>query len=452
METFEVDSELYQCNEIECLNRSLETLYESVKNNGVNKGLITEVFCLLETEDDVNLIPINSYTKELSEQNKEVALEVIMSGILKGLKRILDWLVKAVNKVIENLRKLLQALINRATKSTDETKEEDAIIGAVSTGKKEYRSTLGITSNTINDKPVSIAVIEDLLTTAPADERGGQYKSIRDILYSFFPNDKVDIVVDDIIKNPNNSLATMTEYIRNWWNTSHPLLMSHSDLTETLVSDILETLDKIYGNTERVLNWWKEKIEEFSKASEDDLLELIKTTRKIAKDDLTQTKTEITVELNKTFSKIPFIEESITDDLTGSSMKLASEFSKYKVKTKDKLNLLKALEEIRWLSEIKDFSNRLNRSQSELKKLDNILEVMISDITREGINANLNVGDSNELIKDIKGGIHVYLLTSLSLTSLLTFIDNGIKLNRKKFAGLYRMLLSLGVEIQNAPS
>lgn len=451
MEAIDFDYLEKEFIELDCIQSSLEHLFENVKIKGADKNSILVLESLSEESFNEDF-PVDSFTTKPSEINKGIALEGILAGIITGLKKAIQFIFRLIAAFFDKLTQLFRWLGGKGNKSsaTEEAEtKQDVVIKAIQTNAPTVKIKRLTFDNTINNKVVKGITTERLLMFCYDDNRGGQYRNLKEIMEEFFKKDLNDVSWQEIVNNRDSTIVHLINYVREWWNSMHPIVANPSNTTNSFVKEMTDAVDFVIDRLSFRMRWWIAELTDlikFDKASLTEEIDKLDIRHALGYKEINDS---IIEKVNGGLVLLPFVKTRVNDEITISLRNAFEEFKVARITPKSKIDFVKSLNKIEWVRDIDYLSKNVNRGKAELAITEKQVNGIINEIKGSIISSNREMTQAvNRFFREMRCENQKLTTIAFSILSFLINTERLVSLNRKKGAALHELLIALGLVIE----
>ena len=494
---FSIEYDDLECRDFQIVNASLENLLTEIRTHGVSKNDMIAYTTITHQEPDPNY-PLASYTVLPSQINITVACENIIKSIFSGIVKIFQFIFRMISAFFAKIGAFFRWLAGgsnkndsgtrggnsaekKDTQTTQErpvekevrekkgvmanikakfkkdskketalppspvTKKDKAIIKAIETNSSQGKEGNAVFENVINDKVVSADSTELLLQNAVNDSEQNKYVNVKSILEPFYGRELTDNDWDRIVNAKKGQLNTLVKALLGWWNTSHPIVTSSSNLADKFSHEVIEVIDVTVDSLNEGMQWWVSECRQLATMDVESYLkkaDSVSMTVKKRKEDLQK---ELVEKANRALSAIPFVKTKITEDVRATMDKAFDEFKNAKTPQRSKIDFLQGLKEVQWLKELSGLSNKIEDSDKKTKKYKNDLERIINDLEKGYKESDKAiVTELGHFLKAMHSENQRFIGFCFKLAGFLKVIDGATEKCRSTSATVHSMLVAMG--------
>lgn len=496
---FSIEYSDLECRDFQIVNDSLENLLTQISAHGVSKNDMIAYNTITDQEPDPNY-PLESYTFLPSQINLSIACENIIKSIFSGIVKIFQfifrmistffakigaffrWLAggskkeessassksdekkeestqeRPVEKEVKKKKGVLASIKSKFKKDDNKetklppspvTKKEKAVIKAIETNSSQGKEGNEVFNNVINDKVVSAQSTEKLLLIAVNDSERNKYINVKTILEPFYGRELTDKDWDRIVNTKKGQLDNLVRTLLGWWNNSHPIVTSASNLADRFSHEIIEAVDSAVDSLNSGMEWWVRECRELATMDVESYLKKADTVSMSMKKRKEDFQKELVEKANRALSAIPFVKTKITEDIIVTMDKALEEFKNAKTPQRSKIDFLHGLKEISWLKEISGLSTKIENSSKRMNKYKDDLERTITDLEKGYKESDkVIVTELGHFLKAMQSENQRFIGYCFKLAAFASFIDKATEKNRAKSAIVHEMLVDTGNRIK----
>lgn len=359
--------------------------------------------------------------------------------------------VKEKKGVLASIKSKFKKTDNKETKlpPSPVTKKEKAVINAIETNSSQGKEGNVVFNNIINDKVVSAQSTEKLLLIAVNDSERNKYINVKSILEPFYGRELTDKDWDRIVSTKKGQLDNLVRTLLGWWNNSHPIVTSASNLADRFSHEIIEAVDSAVDSVNDSVEWWVSECRELATMDAESYLKKADMVGMRMKKRKEEFQKELVEKANRALSAIPFVKTKITEDIIATMDKALEEFRNAKTPQRSKIDFLHGLKEISWLKEISGLSTKIENSNKRMNKYKADLERIITDLEKGYKESDkVIVTELGHFLKAMQSEHQRFISYCFKLAAFASFIDKATEKNRLMSATIHSMLVDTGNRIK----
>ena len=445
----DLEPSLEQIDDILTISSILKDTLVRIELEGVSRFDIESVCTVTDSILSDNY-PIESYTRNPSFINIDVAQESLIGNIIKGMEKIFELILNSLKAFFGRIGDIVSGLVKRFTGKGDKTEDTKtkAVIAAIENKSPSEKADNKTFKNVINEKVVTGATTEQFLDLVYRDKSGREYKDIRKILQGFFREKIDDVTWKEFVKNKNTKLKTITDYVLNWWNNTHPIVATHGNVSYDFIVEDVRFINFLIHSVVERLNWWFNRIGDIAKAEPAEIDKRISILKDSVNENWKNLQEEILNKLDNLFSPLTFIRVNIGADPVVSVKNTLESFKAAKVKPSSKIDFMNSIKKIEWVSGINELDDNVEMAKKLIKNNEEESNKIIDQIKSKYFKDNRAlVSKIGHFLKDIKRENQQIIFLSAMMLTFITLIEDKIADNRKRIADLHFLIVSLGVDI-----